>query len=235
MIRRFKNIVFVGTSHVSKDSLKDVEKTILKEMPNIVAIELDRDRFLTIIHKKKKGSTLKAIRQIGIKGYVFGILGAWLEKKISKVTKSSPGAEMKQAIKIAKKEKIPIALIDKDIKLTLKGISKSITWKEKIRFVKEFLKVLFIKKKDRGFDISKVPTKEKIEELSKQLKIFYPSLYKILITDRDIHMSKGLYKIAGDNTKVVAVVGAGHIKGITNLLKKQEWSKKKQTGKNLNQ
>ncbi|MBT3865526.1 hypothetical protein HOF78_00295 [Candidatus Woesearchaeota archaeon] len=220
---------------MSKDSLTEVEKTILKEKPNMVAIELDKDRFLTMIHKRKKGSALKAIRQIGIKGYTFGILGAWLEKKISKVTKSSPGAEMKQAIKIAKKENIPIALIDKDIKLTLKGISKNITWKEKIRFVREFLKVLFMKNKHRGFDISKVPTEEKISELTKQLKVFYPSLYKVLITERDIHMSKGLYKIARDNTKVVAVVGAGHINGITNLLKKQEWSKKKQTGKKLNQ
>lgn len=235
MIKRFKNIVFVGTSHVSKDSLTDVKKTILKEKPNVVAVELDKDRFLTIIHKKRKGSTLKAIRQIGIKGYVFGLLGAWLEKKISKVTRSSPGAEMKQAVKTAKKESIPVALIDKDIKSTLKEISKNITWTEKIRFAKEFLKVLFIKKKHKGFDISKVPSESKIIELSQQLKVFYPSLYKILIIDRDIHMSKVLYKIAKDNNKVVAVVGAGHISGITNLLKKQKWPIKKQAGKNLKQ
>lgn len=223
MIKRFKNIVFVGTSHVSKDSLVEVKKTILKEKPNMVAIELDRDRFMTIIHKKKKGSILKAIKQIGVKGYIFGLLGAWLEKKISKVTGSSPGAEMKQAIIIARQENIPIALIDKDIKLTLKGISQNITWKEKMRFAKEFLKVLFMKKKQKSFDISKVPSEKIITELSQQLKIHYPSLHKVLITDRDNHMSKGLYKIARDNTKVVAVVGAGHISGITGVLKKEKW------------
>ncbi|MBT5215774.1 hypothetical protein HOM13_03500, partial [Candidatus Woesearchaeota archaeon] len=203
MIKRFKNIILVGTSHVSKDSLAEVEKTILKEKPNIIAIELDKDRFQTIILNKKGKTSLKAIRKIGFKGYAFGMIGAWLEKKVSKITKSTPGAEMKKAIEMAKKGKVPVALIDVNIKSTLKGISKNITWKEKLRFFKEFLKVAFIKKNRKGIDITKVPSEEKIDELTIQLKKFYPSLYKILITNRDIHMSKGLYKISRTNDVVV--------------------------------
>ena len=235
MIKRFKNIILVGTSHVSKDSLVEVEKTILKEKPNIIAIELDKDRFQTIILNKRGKTSLKAIRTIGFKGYAFGIIGAWLEKKVSKITKSNPGAEMKKAIELAKKEKIPVALIDINIKSTLKGISKNITWREKFRFFKEFLKVAFIKKNQKGIDIRKVPSEDKIDELTIQLKKFYPSLYKILITDRDIHMSKGLYKISRTNDVVVAVIGAGHVKGIISLLKKEKWQTKKQTGKNSEQ
>lgn len=235
MIKRFKNIILVGTSHVSKDSLAEVEKTILKEKPNVVAIELDKDRFQTIILNKKGKTSLKAIRTIGFKGYLFGIIGAWLEKKVSKITKSTPGAEMKKAIEIAKKEKIPVALIDINIKSTLKGISKGITWKEKFRFFKEFLKMTFSKKSRKGFDIRKVPSEEKISEMTIQLKKFYPSLYKVLITNRDIHMSKGLYKISKTHDVVVAVIGAGHVKGIISQLKKEKWPTKKQTGKNSKQ
>ncbi len=235
MIKRFKNIILVGTSHVSKDSLVEVEQTILREKPDIIAIELDRDRFQTIILKKRGKTSLKAIRQIGFKGYAFGIIGAWLENKISKLTKSTPGAEMKKAIELAKNNQIPIALIDINIKSTLKSISKKITWKEKFRFLKELLKAAFIKKSRQSIDVSKVPSEKQIEELTLQLKKFYPSLHKVLITNRDIHMSKGLYKISMTNTKVVAVIGAGHVNGIIDILKKQKWPTQKTTGKNLKQ
>ena len=48
----------------------------------------------------------------------------------------------------------------------------------------------------------------------------YPSLYKILVDERDIHMAKQLNKISSlyPDKQIVAVVGAGHIKGILSYL-----------------
>lgn len=39
------NIRLVGTAHVSDDSVKEVENAIIETDPEIVAIELDKDRF----------------------------------------------------------------------------------------------------------------------------------------------------------------------------------------------
>ena len=60
------------------------------------------------------------------------------------------------------------------------------------------------------------------------MKKTYPSIYRSLITDRDVYMARNLYKISNlhKDEKIVAVLGAGHIEGIIKLLKKQKWERK---------
>ncbi|MBT3262099.1 TraB family protein [Candidatus Woesearchaeota archaeon] len=231
---QFKNIHFVGTSHISKDSIQEVQESISENKPKLIAIELDKPRLYSLISKKKRKLKISDIKKIGIKGYLFGVLGSWIEHKMGKITGATPGSEMKKAISIAKKEKIPIALIDQDISITLKNISKRITWKEKFRFLKEILTAVFSKnsKNKIEIDISKVPPQKMIEKLTKKMKKAYPSIYKSLITDRDLYMARNLYKISNlhKDEQIVAVLGAGHVKGIIKLLKKQKWPRKT-TGK----
>lgn len=236
MTQGFKNIIFVGTSHISKESILEVEKTILDEKPAIIAIELDNARLHALLAKKQRKSSLSDINTVGVKGYLFGRLGAWIENRLSKVTGSSPGSEMKKAISLAKETNTPLALIDQDIRITLRRISKTLTFKEKTKFVKDIIKSLFIKG-SRGFDITKVPEDEIVSKLSRQLKKEYPNLFQVLITERNVYMSKALYKLSQDNLnkKIVAVLGAGHINGIIDLLKKEKWSAKKKTGRKQNQ
>jgi len=221
MIRRFKNLIIVGTSHVASSSVKTVRKTIEKEKPTVIAIELDRGRLAALL-EKKKGSTVKSLFRVGVKGWLFGLVGAWQEKKLSSTIGTSPGGEMKEAVIIAREKKIPVALIDIDVHVTLKNISKRITWKEKGKFLKDCLKVLTGKNIMDGFDLRKVPSEKKIQELTKQMKREYPSLYQTIVVDREIRMAQSLYKIMQEQEKVVAVIGAGHVRGILALIKKQK-------------
>tara|TARA_Y100000310_G_scaffold345473_1_gene465372 strand:- start:839 stop:1558 length:720 start_codon:yes stop_codon:yes gene_type:complete len=229
MIKRFKNLVFVGTSHIAKESVTSVEKTINKEKPQIIALELDRSRFFSLLPQKRKKVKLKDIRKIGIKGFLFGLIAAFIEHKLGKMVGTPPGSEMKKAIEVARKNKIDIALIDQDIKITLRNISKRLTWKEKFRFGGDLLKAIFLRKKVASFNLKKVPSEKLIKKLTGEIKKRYPSLYQSLIIDRDLYMSKALYKVSTDhyNKKVVAVVGAGHIDGILSNLKKEKWPKRK--------
>ena len=228
MIRRFKNITFIGTSHISKESITLVEKTLLEARPSIIALELDNSRFHALLSKKPKTSSFSSIGRLGVKGFIFGKIGALIENRLGKFSGSSPGSEMKKAILIAKEKKTLLALIDQDISITLKRISESLTFNEKLKFIKDFIKSFFIKL-PKGFDISKVPEEDKINQMSNQLKKEYPNIHKTLIIDRNIHMSKALYKLSQDNSSkdIVAIIGAGHVKGIISLLKKEKWSIKK--------
>jgi len=232
MIKRFKNITFIGTSHISSQSVKSVEQTIKKQRPFIIALELDRARFQAIISKKTRKLKFSDIKKIGFKGFLFNLLGSWIEHKLSKATQTPPGSEMKMAIKLAKKQKIKLALIDQNINTTLKGISKTITWKERFTFLKDLIKLIFTKNKLK-LDLKKVPSERTISKLISKAKKDYPSLHKILITERDLYMSKALYKISTNNPskKILAIIGAGHIKGTISNLKKEKWPKKKRTGK----
>ena len=168
---KYKNLVFLGTSHIAKQSLEEVREYIRVEKPSIIALELDKKRLPALISKIPRKIELKAIKQIGLKGFLFSLFGAWAERKLGKLVGVAPGSEMKQAIKIAKKEKIEIALIDQDIEVTLQRLSKEITWKEKYRFAEDIIKGIFSKKNRMIIDLNKVPEKELIEPVipSRQL------------------------------------------------------------------
>ena len=124
---KYKNLIIIGTSHIAKQSMKVVTSTVEKEKPEILAIELDRKRFYALTHDIKRKLKLSDIRRIGFKGFLFNVIGAWIENKLGKMVGVKPGAEMLTAINLAKKHKIKIAVIDQDIEITLRRISKELT------------------------------------------------------------------------------------------------------------
>src|SRR3989338_8468375 len=172
----YKNLIIIGTSHISIESVKEVEDVISEKKPEIVALELDRPRFRALIYGGKKAG-LKDIFSIGIKGYIFSLIGAYAEKKLGSIVDVSPGSEMKRAAEVAKENGCRIALIDQSINVTLKRFSKEITWKEKFRFLFDLIKGIF-KKEKISFDLNKVPNNEIIKKMLDHVRKRYPSVYR---------------------------------------------------------
>jgi len=219
-----ENLVFLGTSHIAKQSLEDVKGYIEKEKPDIIAIELDEKRLRALMKKTKIKADLRSIRRIGLKGFLFSLFGAWAERKLGRLVGVAPGSEMRQAIKIAKKKEIELALIDQDIEITLQRLSNAITWKEKLNFLADMLKAIFIRKKEIDFDLTTVPDKDIINKLLSKLKERYPNLYKVLIEERNLAIAENLKNLMSRsrNKKILVILGAGHIDGIIKILGKEE-------------
>jgi len=220
-MKHYKNLTLIGTSHIAIESVRTVKKVILDEKPEIVALELDKPRFFALISKKKRKLKLKDIKQLGLKGFLINLIGAWIEKKLGELVGTPPGSDMLTAAYTAKEVKADIALIDQDIRITLKRLNKAITWKEKFRFIWDIIKGLILRKPIVKFDLRKVPSEAIIEKLTGKVKKDYPSFYKVLIEERNEYMSKNLYKLMSSNKSVVAVIGAGHEKEIIRLIKEQ--------------
>ncbi len=224
---KYKNSVFLGTSHIARQSLNEVKNYIKEEKPDIIALELDRRRLPALMRKGSGRIQLRAIKHIGLKGFIFSLFGAWAERKLGKLVGVAPGAEMKQAVRIAAKEKIKLALIDQDIETTLKRLSRAITWKEKLNFIGDIIKALFIRKKGLEFDLTTVPDKRIIKKLTNKLKESYPNVYKVLIEERNQVMAnniKNLMESAPDK-KILVILGAGHIDDVIDLIKELEQTK----------
>ncbi len=207
----------VGTSHVAEESVKRVKEAFNEFQPDIVALELDKRRFLGLVNNVKTKEK-PDIREIGIKGYLFFLVGRFIQQKIGAKLGVVPGIEMKTAIELAREKGINIALIDRDIKITLKRISQCITWREKWNFVVDFVKGIF--KPDRELaarlDLRKVPADSVVEEVIEIVRKRYPGLYKALVEERNEIMAKNILKILSDNPdkKLLVVIGAGHKKGL---------------------
>ena len=214
-----KNLTLIGTSHIAKESLKEVENIISNIKPDIVAVELDRRRLHSLFQKNQEKVRMRDISRVGFKGFLFSLFGGWAEKKLGQVVGVSPGSEMKKAIQIARKNKMKIALIDQDIEITLKKFSRALTWKEKGRFVLDIFEALF-KKRKIEFDLATVPDEKLIETMLEEVKMKYPNVYKVLIQERNEIMAYSLQQLLEKHPdkKIVAIVGAGHKKGMQEIL-----------------
>ncbi|MBN4049096.1 TraB/GumN family protein, partial [archaeon AH-315-M20] len=192
---KYKNLTIIGTSHIAKQSLEEVERAIEGGKPDIVAVELDKKRLYSLFKKNQGKMRIYDITRVGIKGFVFALIGAWAEKKLGKLVGVSPGSEIKTAIKLAKKHNMKIALIDQDIEITLRRFSKSLTWREKWNFVVDIVKAVFMKQKQIEFDLTTVPSKKIIRKLVGKVKKRYPNIYKVLIEERNKVMARNLEKL----------------------------------------
>lgn len=221
----------VGTSHISPESLKKVEETIRRLQPTVVAIELDKKRLLALSEPNRQGIRLRDMRRVGVKGWIFASVGAWVERKLGEKVGVSPGAEMLKAVELAKEVKAQVALIDQDIEITLRRLSMFLTWREKGRFVIDLVKAAF----GRGMkiDLAKVPEKKVIEKLLDEVKVRYPSVHRVLVDERNVVMARNLAALARHmpDATVVAVVGAGHEREIISLLKTYLNAEKKEMPK----
>lgn len=215
-------IKIIGTSHISKDSVRQIKDAISKEKPDIVAVELDKGRMQALLSKTSRKPRLSDIGAIGIQGYLFAIVGGWLQKKLGNIVGTDPGSDMLAAIKAAQESGAQVALIDRDIGITLKRFSRHFGWREKWNMLVDAAKGIFGGKKALPFDIRKMPTDKVVEELIGQVRERYPGIYKVLIEERNIYMANQLARIAAHkpDANIIAVVGAGHKKEMLGELQK---------------
>ena len=221
----YKNLAIIGTSHISIESVNEVKNFIEKNKPEIIALELDQKRYLSLVNKENlKRNTLKEVLSLGIKGYLINVIGSYIEKKLGKVVGVKPGSEMIEAISLAKKYNLKLALIDQDITITLKKLSKEVRFREKFKIFKDILKGIFSKKQEVvKIDLRKVPSQELINKIIKKVKKDYPGVYNVLIKERNEVMAKALNKIINLNNdkKILAIIGAGHEKEVIRLIRSQ--------------
>lgn len=215
------NLTIIGTSHISKQSVKEVRDAIRTHKPQIVALELDKDRLQNLLSGQENSVRFRDIGKIGIKGYLFALLASWAEKKLGSLVGVKPGTEMVTAARLAKKEKIELALVDQHISITLRRLTKGIGWKDKWNFLVD---LFTSRKKKMPFDLSKVPEKDIIKALMKEVRYRYPGIYRVLIEERNEVIAGNLRRIMQMNpdSRIVAVLGAGHVEEVRRMLEEPE-------------
>lgn len=215
----FKNFFILGTSHIASQSIKEIKECFIRSNPDIIAVELDHARLHALLTKAKPNYSPSIIKEIGLQGYLFALLGGLLQKKLGNIAGIQPGSEMLAAIELAREHKKKVSLIDQDLRLTLSRLSRMISWKERMRFIFDLIRAPFSRKMRISLD--KVPEKKLISQLLLILKERYPNLYSVLVEERNVFMAARLRAIsqAHPESKIMVVVGAGHAEGLLSLLK----------------
>ncbi len=212
-----KNITLVGTAHISKDSVEEVKKVIAKQKPDVVAVELCKRRYDAITKKKEWESTPISNLLKGGNAYLLlaqTFLGS-IQRKLGKDYGVEPGSEMIQAMKEAEKHNISVALVDRDISITLKRAWQKMGVREKFRITWEFLKAMigYDEEELEKLDLEKLMDQDVISSMMEEFGKIAPSVKDVLIHERDEYIAQKILK-ESEKGKIVAVVGAGHLKGV---------------------
>ncbi len=215
-------IYLIGTSHIAKESLEKVDKNISEKKPDLVAVELDLARLQGLMHKKKGKIRLPLFQKVIV------MLLQKMQDTLSKETGILPGQEMLDAVRHAKKAEARVALIDQRIDVTISKLMKAMGLKEKAKLmaylVMGFLGIGASKMlpAEKGIDLNKIPEDEFIEYAMEYMESIFPSIYKVLVSDRNWYMAHNLMKLSSNFDTIIAVVGAGHVRGIKELLEKED-------------
>jgi pheromone shutdown-related protein TraB len=223
----FMNLTLIGTSHIARESINEIKSFIEEQKPEIVALELDKNRFLTLTSKKKQKTDFFAAARIGLNGLVFLVLGQWAQKALGKLVGVKPGSEMLTAIKLAKKHGLAIALIDQDIQVTLKRFSTTLPLKERIKVLIDIIKGVLFRENELkkmgipAIDLTRVPDEVVVQQLIGLVRQRYPNIYRVLVEERNVVMARNLASImkANPDKKILAVIGAGHEADLMELIR----------------
>ncbi len=214
-------IVIVGTAHVSEKSVQEVTRAIEDLHPDVVAVELCNSRYRALTGQEETGEI--QIKEILSGGKLYLLLVQWflayVQKKIGSDLGVKPGSEMIAAIETAEKMGARVALVDRDIGVTIQRFWSAMSFVEKAKLVGSMIPAAFGKGEE--IDIDKVTEEDVVSAIIEEFREVSPRAAQVLIDERDAYITRNLIRL-GREGRVVAVVGAGHKEGITKYLANPE-------------
>lgn len=216
-----KEYILIGTAHVSKQSAEQVKEVIQKEMPNSVCIELDKQRYESVVHDSKwqKMDIFQVIKEKKASLLLMNLAISSFQKRMAKQFGIKPGQEMIQGIESAEEIGAELVLADRNIQITFSRIWGSIGFKGKMMLLTQVIGGVFSKETITEEELEKMKTQDSIDSVLSEFTEAFPRLKKPLIDERDQYLAQKIKKAPGK--RIVAVLGAAHVPGITKEIRKE--------------
>ena len=216
-------IVIVGTAHVSEKSVQEVVGKIEQLRPDIVAVELCLARYRAITGQEEEREI--KISELLSGGKLYLLLVQWflayIQRKMGEEMGVKPGSEMLAAIEAAKKSGARVALVDRDISITIQRFWSAMSLLDKVRLVWSLLPAAFGRGEDEEIDIDSITQDDIVSQMISEFRKISPGAANVLVDERDAFLARNLYLLSKQG-RVLAVVGAGHREGITRHLEHPE-------------
>jgi len=197
-------ITLIGVGHVF-DIGGQIREIILGEMPGAVCVELDPSRYYALKNPQARRSMPPTYRLLST-----------FQKRMAKDFGGELGSEMVAAIDTAQATGIPALLIDADASILFNRLWREMSLKERVLLFFSALTGLFASKRkvQKELDRFSEHESEYLTEFGKE----FPTMKKVLIDERNQLMAGRILEAEARYLNIVAVVGDGHIEGISSLL-----------------
>ncbi|MDJ0781296.1 MAG: TraB/GumN family protein [Desulfosarcinaceae bacterium] len=209
-----KEIILIGTAHVSKESVALVEETIAAEAPDTVCVELCPSRYQSLKQKDRWQNTdiVKVIKEKKAFLLLSNLMLASFQKRIAQKLDIRPGQEMIQAIASAEAIGARIEVADRDIRTTLARAWRIMSFWNKIKLLFQLILSMGEVDEISAEDVERLKERDALDAILSEVGESMPAIRHALIDERDLYLAEKIRTAPG--SKIVAVVGAGHVPGI---------------------
>ena len=214
-----RELVLVGTAHISQHSVDLVRAVIEAERPDCVCVELDAQRFEALSQQKRFEALdlREVIRNQQLAALLMNLLLASYQKRLGGKLGVLPGSELLEATRVASENDIPISLCDREIRITLRRAWGALSLWKKSMLVSNFIASAFEDLELDEEELERIKQKDVLSELMNELGEAMPALKEALIDERDRFLAQKIRETEGD--KLVAIVGAGHMQGMIEAIR----------------
>jgi len=215
-------LTLLGTAHVSQASADKVRELLETGEYDAVAVELCPSRYNAILDPDAlaRMDLFSVIRQRRVYMVVASLALAGYQQRLADQFGIKPGAEQRMAIDQAKQRHIPVLLVDREIGITLKRVSASLRWWNRFGLFSGLIASMLSREEVAEEEIERLKEGDVLETTFAEFAQDRQDLYVPLIDERDRYMAARLREEIGQegHRKVLAVLGAGHLKGVAAYL-----------------
>ena len=213
-----REIILVGTAHISKESMEEVDKTVRDTLPDCVAVELDEQRYESIKSPEawKNLDIVKVLKEK--RGFIMlaNLVLSSFQRRMGADVGVKPGDEMRSALTVSEELGIPVEMVDRPIQTTLKRAwAKNSLW-GKLKLLSALFAAAFEKEEISAEQIESLKSSNEMDSMMDELAGYLPTVKEVLIDERDRYLASHIWNCKGK--KVLAVLGAGHLPGVEKFL-----------------
>ncbi|KAL5965831.1 TraB domain-containing protein [Taenia solium] len=195
-------VYLVGTAHFSKESIADVRFIMEKTLPDVVVVELCRNRSHSMLLSEddikrqiRENSLVSYVKNMGVSNGILHYLLLRFTKYIMEQIGMAPGGEFRAAFQEASKQAhCHLILGDRPIKITLQRAMDALGLWQKTKFL---FSLLFGFEEITPEDVEEMKSEDLLEQLIKALAGDYPELTRIILEERDLYLARSIWEVCG--------------------------------------
>ncbi len=210
-----RDIYLVGTAHVSSGSIEDVCTTVERVDPDAICVELCQARYEAFTRPEawRKMDIFKVIREGKAVLLLSQLYMSAFYRRIGDRLGVRPGADMLEGIRLAHERDVELVLADRDVQVTLKRTWRRLGCWNKLKLLFFVLTHAVVEPEIDQEAVDALKRRERVDDLLMEFAKAFPAVKESIIDERDVYLAQKIRAARGE--RIVAVVGAGHVPGIT--------------------
>ena len=208
----------LGTAHVATASVEAVREQIESYQPKVVGVELCQTRHDALVEGRRldKEGLRRVIKEGKAPMVLIQAMLSAEQRRLGLNEGQEPGAELLAAVETAKAAGLDVALVDRDIQVTMRRAWRKMKWRERFRLL--FSLFGDDEELEEEFDLDELLSdSDLLSTMMEDLKEFSQGAGEALIDERDRFIAEKIMQTKTEE-KMLVVVGAGHLKGIERAL-----------------